>query len=404
MLNHARNLLKMTLPLLLTALLGCYPALKREARMPEEALVPVHFFYPTFQDDLDTESLVLAVKTNLIYLERLDPQKVFHYGPHDFTCEQVRESQKFFLGLIRANPDPGQLNKEIGRHFQVYRAAGRSGNNKVLFTGYYEPIFDARLRPDHTFKYPLYNKPRDLLSIDLSLFRNDLQDQSIFARIDRDRVVPYYSRYEIEVKKALQGRKLEIAWLKDPVDVTLLHIQGSGRLRLPEGKTISVSYQASNGRPYQSIGRYMLERKLLSRDELSMQSIRAYLAAHPEVREEVLNYNPSYVFFRILQNGPLGNINIPITPGRTLALDNLLFPKGALAFISCEKPLVNSEGRITGWTRFSRFVLNQDTGGAIKGAGRADLFWGSGLYAEVAAGHMKHDGDLYVLIKKPSKE
>ena len=116
---------------------------------------------------------------------------------------------------------------------------------------------------------------------------------------------------------------------------------------------------------------------------------------------EVLNHNPSYVFFRILENGPLGNINIPITPGRSIALDAKLFPKGALAFISCQRPIVNDQGEITEWEKFSRFVLNQDTGGAIKGSGRADLFWGSGPYAEIAAGHLKHDGELYILIKKP---
>ena len=131
-----------------------------------------------------------------------------------------------------------------------------------------------------------------------------------------------------------------------------------------------------------------------------MQAIRRYLSEHPEVSNEVLNCNPSYVFFRMLESEPLGNINVPLVPGRSLALDARLFPKGALAFVSCQKPTVDDEYRITEWNKFSRFVLNQDTGGAIKGAGRADLFWGSGPYAEAAAGHMKHEGDLYLLIGK----
>jgi membrane-bound lytic murein transglycosylase A len=145
----------------------------------------------------------------------------------------------------------------------------------------------------------------------------------------------------------------------------------------------------------------MLEKGLLAREEISMQSIRWYLAEHPEIMEEVLNHNPSYVFFQASGNGPFGNIGVPLTAGRSLALDSRLFPKGALCFISCKKPVVNGRGEITGWTDFSRFVLNQDTGGAIKGSGRADLFWGSGRYAELAAGNMKHDGKLYILIKKP---
>jgi membrane-bound lytic murein transglycosylase A len=124
------------------------------------------------------------------------------------------------------------------------------------------------------------------------------------------------------------------------------------------------------------------------------------LTENPGVLDEVLNYNPSYVFFRQVENGPIGSIDVLLTPGRSIALDSKIFPKGALGFISCQKPLVNEKGDIIGWIKFSRFVLNQDSGGAIKGAGRADLFWGSGPYAEMAAGHLKHNGELYILIKK----
>ena len=132
-----------------------------------------------------------------------------------------------------------------------------------------------------------------------------------------------------------------------------------------------------------------------------MQAIRKYLNDNPGIRDEVLNTNPSYVFFRKGENGPFGSLGVPLTPGRSVALDPRVFPRGALGFISTRKPLVNDQGEIIGWTDFSRFVLNQDSGGAIKGAGRADIFWGSGSYAEVAAGHLQHDGDLYILIKKP---
>lgn len=384
-----------------TSLFGCYPSLERKAQRPEEALIPVSFFYPTFHDDMDTESLVLAIKRNTEYLNRLDPDKLFYYGSHKFTCRQIRESQEAFLKIITENPDPDQLNKKIRKNFLIYRAAGRAGNKKTLFTGYFEPIYSGSLVIDDTFKYPLYRKPDDLVKIDLSLFSSKFKGQKITARIEEKRVLPYYSRHHIEVKNTLKGRNLEIAWLKDPLDVAFLHIQGSGKLRLPDGKTISVGYRASNGRPYRSIGRYILDKGFLTKEQMSMQGIRRYLSEHPDVIEEVLEYNQSYVFFRILENGPVGSLNVPVTPGRSLALDSRLFPRGALAFISCRKPDVNSQGEITGWHKFSRFVLNQDTGGAIKGAGRADLFWGSGPYAELAAGHMKHDGELYILIKKP---
>jgi membrane-bound lytic murein transglycosylase A len=384
-----------------TGLLSCYPALKQEVQRPEEALIPVRFFYPDFHDDMDPESLILAINRNLEYLDRLEPGYVFRYGTHSFTCQQVRESQEFFLKLIVDSPNPDQLNKDLKKHFRVYRAAGRVGNNKVLFTGYFEPIFEADLTSNETHKYPLYMKPDDLLRIDLSLFNEKFKGESVIARIEGKEVLPYYSREQIEMEKVLEGQNLEIAWLKDPVDVTFLHIQGSGRLILPNGESVSVGYQASNGQPYRSIGRYILDRGFMEREQMSMQGIRRYLSQNPEIMNEVLNHNPSYVFFRILENGPLGNINIPITPERSIALDAKLFPKGALAFISCQRPIVNDQGEITEWEKFSRFVLNQDTGGAIKGSGRADLFWGNGPYAEIAAGHLKHDGELYILIKKP---
>ena len=404
MLNTKSVFLRIIIFISVLSLFGCYPTLKKEAKSPEEALVPVKFFYPTFRDDIQLGSLALALKRNIEYLNRLDPKKIFMYGPDRFSSLQVKETQQTFLELITESPDLDRLNKELKANFKVYRAAGRVGRPKVLFTGYFEPVFDARLRPDDSFKYPIYSKPDDLVNIDLSLFKKEFDSQKIVARIDGNQVLPYYSRYQIEVEQVLKGRGLEIAWLKDPVDVSFLQIQGSGRLRLPDGDTISVGYMASNGRPYRSIGRHMLDKGYLSKEELSMQSIRRYLASHPQLVREVLNHNPSYIFFQVRENGPLGNINIPVTPGRSLALDSRLFPKGALAFISCQRPIVDGSGHITGWTKFSRFALNQDTGGAIKGAGRADLFFGSGPYAEVAAGHLKHDGELYILIKKPQPE
>ena len=385
----------------LAGAVGCYPVLKKEAQRPEEALRQVRFLSHPFRDDLDSESLTLAVRRNLEYLDRLNPETVFHYGPHDFTVQQVRESQEVFLDLLSKGLDAGQLSREIRKKFRVYRATGRAGDTRVLFTGYYEPMYEGSLAPDETFRYPLYRPPDDLMRIDLSLFSEKFKGENIVARIEGKKILPYYSRYQIEAERVLEGKDLEIAWLKDPLDVAFLYIQGSGNLRLPGGRDLLVHYQASNGRPYRSIGRYMIEKGFLAREEMSMQAIRKYLTENPGVLDEVLNYNPSYVFFRQVENGPLGSLGVLLTPGRSVALDSKIFPKGALGFISCQKPLVNDQGDISGWTKFSRFVLNQDSGGAIKGAGRADIFWGSGPYAELAAGHLQHEGDLYILIKKP---
>lgn len=393
--------LSITLMISVFVLSGCFPALKTEVQDPDQALIPVKYFYPEFQDDMDLGSLAMAIEKNLEYLDRLNPGHLFTYGPHSFTCDQVRDSQKAFLKLILNASDSAELNRNIKKHFRVYRAAGRVGNRRVLFTGYFEPIFDANLTPDNVFKFPVYRMPDNLIRIDLSFFNKKFKGESVTGRIEGKKVMPYYSRQQIEEDNVLRGRNLEIAWLKDPVDVAFLHIQGSGRLRLKDGKMISVGYMASNGRPYRSIGRYMLDKGLLNMEDMSMQSIRRYLSEHPGMVDKVLNYNPSYVFFRIREDGPLGNISVPLTPGRSVALNARLFPKGALCFISCEKPVINSNGEIQDWIGFSRFVLNQDTGGAIRGSGRADIFWGSDPYAEQAAGHMRHEGELYVLIKKP---
>ncbi len=383
-----------------TCLFGCRSELKQEASSPEEALSPIRFFYPTFSDDMDFDSLKEVIKRNLVYFNRIDDKRTFHYGSNEFTGRQVRESQEAFLKLISEEQDWELLNKKIKKQFRVYRAAGRVGNKSVLFTGYYEPIFDGNLTPDDTFKYPLYEMPDNLVKIDLSLFSAKFKGERITARIEGNKVLPYYTREQIDIKKMLDGKGHELAWMRDPLDAIFLHIQGSGRLKLPDGSHLRVGYLASNGRPYRSIGKYLLDKNLLTREKMSMQAIREYLGVRPEVRDEVLSHNPSYVFFRILEGEPLGNINIPLVPGRSLALDSRLFPKGALAFISCQKPTIDDKGNIIEWNDFSRFVLNQDTGGAIKGAGRADLFWGSGSHAEVAAGHMKHEGELFILIKK----
>ncbi len=377
-----------------------FPVLRHEARSPEEALGRVRFFIPEIQDDHALASLERALEKNLAYLARLAPDHVFRYGDTAVPCSRVRATQLAFLSLIRERPSPGELARAVRSGYDLYRAAGRKGNRHVLFTGYFEPVYEGSLAPGGPYQHPLYQPPEDLLRIDLSPFGKAFEGKRITARIEGRKLLPYHTRQDIEAGCALKGRGLELAWLRDPVDVAFLHIQGSGLIRLPDGGALSVGYAAANGHPYRSIGRYLIERSLVPREEMSMQAIRRFLEAHPERIDEVLNHNPSYVFFTRKPDGPFGNINVALTPGRSVALDDDLFPKGALCFISTRKPVVQ-DGRIERWTDMSRFVVNQDTGGAIRGAGRADLFWGRGPYAETAAGHMKHEGELYVLLKKP---
>jgi membrane-bound lytic murein transglycosylase A len=376
-----------------------FPTLGQEARTPGEALRPVRFFHPDMRDDHPLRSLENALRKNLDYLSRLDPDRLFQYGDRSVPCRRVLETQESFLALLRERPSSDDLRRTIEEDYLLLRAAGRQGNRRVLFTGYFEPVYRGSLTPDDTYRHPLYRRPDDLVRIDLTPFGDAFRGKRITARIEGREVLPYYSRSEIEQGGALEGRELELAWLRDPVDVAFLHIQGSGRIALPDGSALSVGYAASNGRPYRSIGRYLIDRSLLTREEMSMQAIRRFLATHRDMRQVVLNHNPSYVFFSPKPNGPFGNINVQLTPGRSVALDDDLFPKGALCFVSAKKPVVE-DGKILEWVDLKRFMVNQDTGGAIRGAGRADIFWGRGPYAETAAGHMKHEGDLYVLLKK----
>jgi membrane-bound lytic murein transglycosylase A len=251
------------------------------------------------------------------------------------------------------------------------------------------------------YQFPIYAQPDDLIAIDLSRFNEKYAGEKIIGRYADQTVVPYFERSEIDTEGALEGRAEVLAWVEDPVDVFFLQIQGSGKVYLDNGEVINVHYQTTNGQPYRSIGKLLIDDGKISAEEMSMQKIREYLHAHPDEMEAVLNHNPSYVFFKIEPDGPLGNINVKLTPGRSIALDRYLFPPAALAFIQTQKPVIDASGQIHSWQPFARFALNQDTGGAIRGPGRADLFWGNGPYAEIAAGHMKHTGELFFLVLDP---
>jgi membrane-bound lytic murein transglycosylase A len=249
------------------------------------------------------------------------------------------------------------------------------------------------------YKYPLYKRPDDIVEIDLSLFGNDFPRNKLSARIEGRKVLPYYSREEIDQKQALGGRNLEMLWCRDLVDIFFLQIQGSGKADLGNGDIVSILYDGQNGRQYKSVGRLLIDKGAIAKENMSMPAIREYLRTHPDEIVPLLNQNLSYVFFRMDMGPSLGNIGVPLTPGRSIATDSKLLPKGALALLETRKPVIEN-GVIKDWKPFTRFVLNQDTGGAIKGPGRVDLFWGQGTEAELSAGYMQQEGKLYFLIRK----
>jgi membrane-bound lytic murein transglycosylase A len=379
---------------------GCPAPMKKP---PEEvALVRLtRFSYPDFHDDLELDGLEHSILKSLEYLERVPTDRTFSFGENHFDAAHLIKSLQHFLDFIRTNPTDRKLDDFIRSNYIVYQSIGRNQEGEVLFTGYYEPHLSGRLDKNEAFQYPIYALPTDLMKIDLSPFSEKYKGQSIVGRYTDQTVVPYFDRREIEEENALVGRAEALVWVKDPVDVFFLQIQGSGKIFLDTGEVINVHYHGSNGQPYRSIGKLLIDEQKIPREEMSMQRIRSYLQAHPEEMAAIFNYNPSYVFFKIEPEGPLGSLNVLLTPGRSVAVDRNIFPHAALAFIQTKKPVLNSAGQIDSWVDCRRFVLNQDTGGAIRGPGRADLFWGNGPYAEMAAGHLAHVGELYFLVLKP---
>jgi membrane-bound lytic murein transglycosylase A len=271
----------------------------------------------------------------------------------------------------------------------------------VLFTGYYEPQLKGRRSISPEYQYPIFARPDDLLTIDLGAFSEKYKGEKLIGRTHEQTVVSYHDRREIEENGALYGKAQALAWVSDPVDIFFLHIQGSGKVILEDGQTLNLGYDTSNGRPYRSVGQLLIDEGKINREEMSMQRIRAYLNQNPAEIRRVLSHNPSYIFFKVTPDGPLGSLNVKLTAGRSIALDRKIFPPAALTFVETQKPLSDGLGQVQSWVDCRRFMLNQDTGGAITGPGRADLFWGSGAYAEIAAGHLKHPGKLYFLVLRP---
>jgi membrane-bound lytic murein transglycosylase A len=388
--------------LLFLGFAGCTLFKERPLEIKKTALIRIDpSRYPDFLDDMDYDGLENCIEQSIFYLNRIPPTIEFRFGQDVFNTSHMIRSLKHFLDVVRTKPLEDRLMRYIRDNYLVYTSIGGDTSKQVLFTGYYEPVLEGSLEKDATYKFPIYTRPDDLTTVDLSLFSPEFQGKTIIGRYTNHSLVPYYDRKEIENEGFLEGKAKVIAWVKDPIDLFFLQIQGSGKIYLDNGKTLNVHYHATNGQPYRSIGKLLVDEGKIPLEEISMQKIRYYLHYHPQEIEAILNYNPSYVFFKIEQNGPIGCLEVELTPGRSIALDRRLFPPGALAFIETKKPLISGDGTIRKWTVLSRFVLNQDTGGAIRGPGRADIFWGNGPYAEIAAGHMQEFGSLYFLILKP---
>lgn len=381
---------------------ACYPWARPPITVPKYALVEIDPVSILFKDDLDKASLNRAIDRSLNYYSKLGGQRKVSFGPMKVTVARLVETMEAFRAAVDSSPNYWSLSRKLREGFRVFQAQGRDFMRRMLMTGYYEPLLPGSRKRSAKFRYPIYGKPDDLKRVRLGNFSRKLGGKSIMARCEGSRIVPYYTRSEIDEKGVLRGMGLELFWLDDPVKVFFLHVQGSGAVLLPTGEVVQVNYAASNGRPYRSIGRYMVDNGYMALEDITMDSIMDYLKANPEMMKEILHHNESYVFFRTVPEGPLGSLGVPVTPGRSIATDPGLFPKGALAFIRGQKPVFDENHNVTGWEKFTRFVLNQDAGGAIKGAGRLDLFMGRGPRAKGAASRLKHDGALYFILLKES--
>lgn len=294
-------------------------------------------------------------------------------------------------------PDNATVRAYFEQRFQPWQATQEDGSAEGLVTGYYEPLLKGdRIRTARA-RFPLYAAPDDLITVDLASVYPELKNLRLRGRLVGNKLVPYPTRKEIEAAAAsgngFKGKP--IAWAEDPVDLFFLQIQGSGRIELPDGSHMRVGYADQNGHPYLSIGKLLVERGELKLEQASMQGIKDWGAKNPDKLPELLASNPSFVFFRELPNGltgPLGALGVPLTGGRSIAVDPRFIPLGAPVFLATTQP--NSP------LPLNRLVMAQDAGGAIRGGVRADFFWGFGNEAGELAGRMKQRGRMWVLLPK----
>ncbi len=397
---------------------GCFPGVREEITKYNslQKLKPKN--YPVFIDNFDYQELIISIDNSLIYFKKVPLERQYQYGKERYSAAHLIKSLETFKAALLKNSSNKALNDFIKSNFIVYKAAGNKAtdnetaynktaynkNGQVLFTGYFEPNYEGRLNQGDEFQYPVYSTPQDLLEIDLSKFSDKYKNHKrLVARVNdlKSTIVPYYSREQINLMEDFQTKSKPLVWLKSRVDRFFLEVQGSGRIILDNNKELRIHYAKSNGNAYQSIGRYLIKKNEILKENMSMQAIRKWLELNPERMDEVLHHNKSFVFFKKETGGPYGCLGVEVTAFRSIATDSYLFPKGGLCFLQLRLPDKADPKPLKEWEKSSLFVLNQDTGGAIKGSARADLFCGNGEYAKFTAGHMNQYGKLFFLVLKP---
>lgn len=376
----------------------------QEKKETPPALVPVASA-PAALDNFDRESLKRAAEQSLRYYESFPKEFKFSFGATDYTAKHLSETLRALIRLIESSPSPEDFSQALARDFLWYQSAGSDRKGTVRFSAYYEHTLPASLKQTSEYRYPLYGRPKDLVDVDLGEFNASWKGERISGRLVDGKLVPFFTREEINMDKTLAGKGLEIAWAKDPMDVWLLQVEGSGWLELPDQEKVRIRYAGNNGRPYKSVGSVLVENNIIPRDRMNRAVLLEYLQKHQDAKPWLLNRNERYVFFKLERGpeasaGPHGSLGVALVAGRSIATDPALFPRGALAYFETQEPIFDEEGELRGYAPLGRLVLNQDEGGAIKGPARVDFFVGPGNEAERFAVNFWQNGKLYFLVKK----
>lgn len=295
--------------------------------------------------------------------------------------------------------DEARAKAFFEQHFLPLRIS-RLGEADGFVTGYYEPVLDGSLTQTEVYNVPVYRRPSNLFVRGYNQDSLSLPNKGpVYRKIGRRKLVPYYDRGEIE-DGAIAGRGLEICWLKDPTDLLFAQIQGSARIRLQDGSTVRINYDAYNGYPYTAVGRILIDRGIIPKEEMSMQKIREWMAQNPDGAKELRRQNRSYIFFRVVnlsdKDEAVGAQGVPLTAGRSIAVDKSLHVYGTPFFIEGELPIESERSK----TPFHRLMIAQDTGSAIVGPARADLYFGAGSEAGRVSGRLRHNMHFVMLVPK----
>ena len=355
-----------------------------------------------WEDDLPLHSLEEALQHSENFYKRMPDWKRFSFGEKKYSPKEMMASNARLLEILKTTQ--GQKRSElIEKEFFVFESQNK--NQNAFFTGYYEPILQGSKTQSLQYPVPIYAKPPDLIRVKLSQFSSKLPKKTIWGKLQGNQLVPYDSRAKIVGGSSLANRAKVLVYTRHHIELFFLQIQGSGVIRLPDGSLMQLNYAGKNGLPYRSIGRLLIRQGKMERAKISMQSLKKYLYEHPEEVDEILFYNPSYVFFREnrISSSPVGYMGEPLTAKRSLAVDYRLIPMGGVALIQTQQGIFKN-GKQIGSKKMNRFASPQDTGGVIRGHGRIDIFWGRGADAALHAGHQKSTGRLFLIVaKKESK-